>query len=248
MRRKPLLLEKVITVSLPQPYEQLIDPPIELPTKRPSTPQFSKFLTEDDLAKANVSYSALPRIFRYLIAVYNPNPSGTYVYFYMYLNGDLLKAGYIYINPNYYTTFSLNFFGVKPGDKIDVFFYAFASGVKWVWQGWCSTASHLNVFTNKVLERIELYSVWYPNFSLGNPYNEDWGLYFFHIDVPRTGTSSTYKLIRGWRANPSWGIYNIYTGDLADKNSITTKYSTSNYPYYTRDLVPVKIILRAYRE
>jgi len=247
MRRKPYLLQKVITIQLPQPYEELFSSPIDVPTTSQQALEFSKTLSESDLAKADVGDNFLVRIFRYIIVIYNPSSSSGTLYYTMLRNGVSISSGDIYVTANGYNTYSFNFTGVKPGDTIVVRFYGSISGLKWLWHGWCSTASRLLVFKNKVLEYIRLISTKYPNFSLGKPYPYDEPLSFYHIDLKYHSTSATDFTLRGWEYDPNYGLYNVYSGDFLGSNTAFGMNSGSYYPYYTRDLVPIKIVLRAYR-
>jgi len=248
MRRKPLILSKIVSIRLPQPSEELFETPIDVPTSMPSTPQFSRLLSDNDLARADIGDYNYIRIFRYNIVIRNPTTSTVYVIFVLRKNERTIYSGFSYSYAGYYSTFMVNFFDVKPGDRIEVFFYATQPGLQWIWHGWCSTLTRLKVFPRKTLQYFRYEAVLYPDFSLGNPRTQDQPLGIAHDFIGYAWKISTTAEVYGWREHKTYGLYLVYTGDQLAPNSVWNTQDRTYYPSYYRDVVPIKVIVRAYRE
>jgi len=256
MRRKPLILEKVITITVPPFYEELFSTPIDIPTTQPPTPQFSKLISQEELPQSNIGIDKFMIILRYDTVIRNTTTTTAYLYYSMVKNGTVIRSKWVLAYANYYITLTFGFSDIKPGDKIELYLWANLSGLQQIWQGWAYLVSRPKIFTKYIIQYLYLEAEEYPRYSLGRPLYDVNYFYLEHKDlgsIPFTPNIRidrfTYaKIINGAAANPNYGLIRVHTGDYVIFWDAEARYSTTYYPRYMQDRFIKKIVVRAYRE
>jgi len=241
---------KIITIELPSAVENLQSTPTSLPTSEPAESQISITLAEADLPVVKLNDSPNIPTITYIALVYaggkNTDTASQTVYWRMLKNGSSLSNGSFSVSANYYWTISSSFFDVNAGDTIELRLWASSTNVNWDYDAYTCQYTRPFPYASGISKIIWVKTkdiVTHPALSSGSPFPYS---YNYYITNPQTGynrreyTGSEQELIEQWKDY----IIQIYFGDYGYQNNV--KYATSDTyrPYYYRNYLPTKILIR----
>jgi hypothetical protein len=243
-RVTPILTSrKDITISY-LTTELLYSTPVSLPTTEPTTSQISYIVTELRLPIINIKpYKVVYVAFIFAGGKYAAT-SG-YIYWRMLKNGASVSTGYYIIDANYYWTVQAQFYDVKVGDVLELRLWSQQSGSNLDYEAFHSQLTRLIPMRKpRILYPCNIASIaTQPKLTQGNP-----GVYTYssltikHLDrtLETIASASLYECLY---PKDTYGIFQVYQGDVANANSALVTESLSYRPYYRQNVVPTRIIL-----
>jgi len=245
---------KVITIELKDAVENLQDTPTALPTEEPTESQISITLAEADLPVVKLNGSPNIPTVTYTMLLYaggkNEDTADQTVYWRMLKNGESLSNGSFSVSAGYYWTLTCGFFDVKAGDTLELRLWASSSNVNWDYHAYACQATRCFPYPSDVSKVIWVKTkdiVAHPELSLGNPSVSVTASYY--VINPKTPYDSRYytglevEHIELWTAY----VFRVNYGDYSRRNSAVAGTSSAYRPYYRRNNVPTKIIVRELR-
>jgi len=241
---------QIITIELPSAVENLQSTPTSLPTSEPTESQISITLAEADLPVVKLNDSPNIPTITYIALVYaggkNTDTASQTVYWRMLKNGSSLSNGSFSVSADYYWTISAGFFDVNAGDTIELRLWASSSAVNWDYDAHTCQVSRLFPYASGISKVLWVQTkdiVEHPTLSSGNPYTLSYSYYFVN---PRTGSSlrevgtGEYEQIEWWKDH----VFRVYLGDYSYQNNAMYRTSSTYRPYYSRNNLPTKILIR----
>jgi len=241
---------EIITIELPSAAENLQDTPTSLPTTEPATSQISITLAEADLPTVKLNGSPNIPSVKYIALVYaggqNTDSASQTVYWRMLKNDSSLSNGSFSVSANYYWTISAGFFDVVAGDTIELRLWASSTTVNWDYDAHVCQASRPFPYASGISKILWVRTkdvVAHPTLSSGNPYPLSYDYYFVN---PQTGYATREKGEGEFEQIEQWKdyIFQVYLGDYAYQNDAMYRTSSTYRPYYIRNYLPTKILIR----
>ena len=241
---------QIITIELPSVVENLQATPTSLPTSEPAESQISITLAEADLPVVKLNGSPNIPTITYTACVYaggqNTDSASQSVYWRMLKNGSSLANGTVSVSANYYWTLNAFFHDVVAGDTIELRLWASSTNVNWDYDAYACQATRPFPYASGISKIIWVRTkdvVAHPVLSAGNPSPST---YNYYVRNPQTGlksreyTNSEVELIEQWKDY----IIQVYYGDYSTNNSAKSRTSSTYRPYYYRNYLPTKILIR----
>jgi len=242
--------QNIITIELPSAVENLQSTPTSLPTSEPTESQISVTLAEADLPVVKLSGSPNIPTITYIALVYaggqNTDTASQTVHWRMLKNGASLSDGSFSVSANYYWTISAGFFDVNAGDTIELRLWASSTNVNWDYDAHvcqCTRPFPYASGISKVLWVQTKDVVAHPTLSSGNPHAVSYSYYFVN---PQTGQilresgKNEYEQIERWKEY----VFQVYLGDYSYSDEAMYRTSSTYRPYYNRNYLPTKILMR----
>ena len=240
---------KIITIELKDAVENLQSTPTSLPTSEPAESQISITPAEADLPVVKLNGLDIPTI-TYTALVYaggqNTDSASQTVYWRMLKNGSSLSTGSFSVSASYYWTITARYFDVNAGDTIELRLWASSTNVNWDYDAHVCQYTRPFPYASGIVADLWVKTkdiVEHPALSQGNPavaktYNyrlaNGIGDYNYRYD-----TSSEVEHLERWRDYlVMLGLGDVYQNDIA--------YNTHSdaRPYYRRNYIPTKILIR----
>jgi len=245
---------KVITIELKDAVENLQDTPTALPTEEPTESQISITLAKADLPVVKLNGSPNIPTVKYIMLLYaggkNEDTASQTVYLRMLKNGSSLSSGSFSVGAGYYWTLNCWFFDVKVGDTLELRLWSSSSNVNWDYHAYACQPTRCFPYPSGVSKVIWVKTkniVKHPELSLGNPHNLATMDYYLANGKTshfiRFGTTTEAEHIELWKDY----IFLAGYGDRYYKNSELADGSSTYRPYYRRNYIPTKIIVRELR-
>ena len=241
---------KIITIELKDAVENLQSTPTSLPTSEPADSQISITLAEADLPVVKLNDSPNIPTITYIALVYaggkNTDTASQTVYWRMLKNGSSLSNGSFSVAADYYWTISAGFFDVNAGDTLELRLWASSSAVNWDYDAHACQASRPFPFVSGISKILWVQTkdiTEHPTLSLGNPYPYAYSYYFVNPQTYYFGReygTKEYEHIERWKDY----VFRVYFGDYGYQNTADYRASSTYRPYYDRNHLPTKIIIR----
>jgi len=241
---------KIITIELRDAVENLQSTPTSLPTSEPAESQISITLAEADLPVVKLNGSPNIPAITYIALVYaggqNTDSASQTVYWRLLKNGSSLSNGSFAVDANYYWTITARYFDVNAGDTIELRLWASSSAVNWDYDAHVCHYTRPFPYASGVVADLWIKIkdiVQHPILSQGNPYV--YSIYNYRVENPETeykyreDTSAEFEHFERWKEY----LFRIGLGDI-HQNDATYNTHSSYRPYYRRNFVPTKILIR----
>jgi len=244
---------KIITIELPSAVENLQSTPTSLPTSEPAESQISITLAEADLPVVKLNGSPNIPTITYTALVYaggkNTDAASQTVYWRMLKNGSSLSNGSFSVSADYYWTITAGFFDVNAGDTIELRLWASSTNVNWDYDAHVCQCTRLFPYASGISKVLWVQTkdiVEHPTLSSGNPSGISYKYYLVNPQTNytlRETIDTEYEHVERWRDF----IFQAYLGDYTSKNNAMYRTSSTYRPYYNRNYLPTKILIRELR-
>lgn len=128
-------LDQIIRITLRPPEEANISPPTVLPTSEPTTAQYSKTLANTDFptfSPSNVIHTTIAQL--HLVGTNTAGAANT-LNWRMLRNGMSVSVGFLSVPAGQFWRLFISWFGVNPGDLLEVRLWASLAGMNYDYNG-----------------------------------------------------------------------------------------------------------------
>jgi len=235
---------QVFSITMPSVQETLLGTPETLPTTEPGTPQIS--YTIDSSALPTISPE--PANVTWIARIFGAGQftTGGTVYWRLLKNSSSVATGSYSVSSNYYYTVEANAFDVADGDTIELSLWASTTDANWDYKAFQVHPTRICLHAGaEVLYRdLSLSSVsGHPVLTSGNPSYGNLGFYPYAGDYRLASRTLATNLACSYTGQ-TYGIFIVYRGDYAIKNTGAVRRSSTYRPYYYRNLIPCEITVR----
>jgi len=239
--------KKVLEITYPTPFEELLATPEPLPTVEPEFPQVDYLITASDLPTLSLKPYSLVYVGCLYAGGKNTSAGALTVYWRMLKNAVSVATGSISVSAGYYWTVSCFFFGIQPSDHLQLSLWASALGANWDYYAVAVEVTRVLMYypyDKDVFKPCNFVSITaHPTLTLGNPVVYSTAVLLpQHVDVDLPGISApkNYDIL----ASKAMGLFRTNYGDATSANSGLSNTSSTYRPYYRRNYVPTKIEMR----
>lgn len=229
------------------PQETLLGTPETLPTTEPATPQAGYTLASSDMPAFSFFYTS-----KYVAIVYAAGKfvtAGT-LSWRMKKNGASVSTGTTAVAANNYYTVSAYFYDVVQGDVLEIALWSNKTDSNYDYKA-------LQVFPTRtlpfrklsVLNPVTFHDTYSkPVLTLGNPAPRLSGnMNPLHLQFPLDSIAAGYSAVKydTVKVKTGYGLFKVSRGDAAGPNSPEVAVSATVRPWYTQNVVPSKLTMRA---